>query len=71
MTIWEKHQLAIAKKTLKMSDAAILILGGMTREEAQKIVDKHKKSKKGKNRQWYRYIVRKLAIGEYSLEVMI
>lgn len=48
MTIWEKHQLAIAKKTLKMSDTAIFILGGMTREEAQKIVNEHKKSKKGK-----------------------
>ena len=46
MNVWEKHQLAIAKRTLELNDIGILILGGMTREEAQKIVDKHKKSKK-------------------------
>lgn len=46
MQVWEKHQLAIAKKTLRMSDEAVFILGGMTKDEAKKIVDKHKKKKK-------------------------
>lgn len=38
------HQLQIAKKTLGYSDAGAAIMGGMTKEEAQKIVDKYKKS---------------------------
>jgi hypothetical protein len=38
LTVWEKHQLAIAKKTLKMHDLAVKVLGGMTKEEAREIV---------------------------------
>jgi hypothetical protein len=35
MSVFDKHQLAIAKKTLKMTDAGVLIMGGMTKEEAR------------------------------------
>jgi hypothetical protein len=38
--IFLKHQVNIAKKTLKMSDAGCMILGGMTKEEARKILIK-------------------------------
>jgi hypothetical protein len=37
----ERHQLAIAKATLKMPDAMLGVMGGMTKEQAQKIVEKH------------------------------
>lgn len=37
------HQLKIAQKTLKLSDIGAELLGGMTKAEAQKIVDKNKK----------------------------
>ncbi len=47
MQVPDRHQLAIAKKTLKMSDEAVLILGGMTKNEAKKIINKWKR-KKGK-----------------------
>ena len=40
MTIFEKHQLKIAKNTLKMSDVGARIMGGMTKEEAKKIIEK-------------------------------
>lgn len=43
MDVFEKHQLAIAKKTLKMTPVMAKIMGGMTYEEAKKIVEKHKK----------------------------
>ena len=35
MTIFEKHQLAIAKSTLRMSIAGALIMGGMNHDEAR------------------------------------
>ena len=38
LTIPEQHQLKIAKKTLKMNPTMARIMGGMTYEEAQKIV---------------------------------
>jgi hypothetical protein len=41
MTVFDKHQIAIAKATLKMSDVAALIMGGMTKEEARAILAKH------------------------------
>jgi len=42
----EEHQLKIAKDTLKMTDAMAKIMGGMTKEEAKRIIEKF--SKKGK-----------------------
>ena len=38
LTIPEKHQLAIAKQTLQLSDTGALILGGMTKTEARAII---------------------------------
>lgn len=35
MDVFKKHQLRIAKATLKMSDAGARIMGGMTKEEAR------------------------------------
>ena len=40
LTVFEKHQLRIARKTLKMNDPMALIMGGMTKEEAEKIIKK-------------------------------
>jgi len=40
MNVFKKHQLAIARKTLKMSDEAVFILGGMTKDEAKRIIKK-------------------------------
>lgn len=36
-----KHQIGIAKRTLELSDIGAEILGGMTKEEARKILDKN------------------------------
>ena len=36
--IFKKHQVKIAKETLKMSDAAATIMGGMTKKEAREIL---------------------------------
>jgi hypothetical protein len=38
MNVFEKHQLNIAKKTLKMNDVGVLIMGGMTKDEARQII---------------------------------
>ena len=40
LDIFQKHQLRIAKDTLKMSDAGALIMGGMTKEDAKDIIRK-------------------------------
>lgn len=40
LTIPEKHQLRIARRTLKMADVFVHIMGGMTRQEAREIVRK-------------------------------
>jgi hypothetical protein len=40
MNTFDKHQIAIAKKTLKMSDVGASIMGGMTKDEARKILEK-------------------------------
>ena len=40
-TVPEKHQIRIAKDTLKMSDAGARIMGGMTKEQAREILRKH------------------------------
>lgn len=38
LSVFEKHQLAIAKRTMQLNDVGVLILGGMTKEEARKII---------------------------------
>ena len=34
----ERHQLRIAKETLKMNDAMVQVMGGMTKDEARRII---------------------------------
>lgn len=38
LSVPDQHRLAIARKTLKMNDAMVAILGGMTKEEARKVI---------------------------------
>lgn len=38
MNVFEKHQLKIAKDTLKLSVAGMLIMGGMTKEQAIAVI---------------------------------
>ena len=38
LSVPEKHQLAIAKSTLRMSDAGARIMGGPTKEESREIL---------------------------------
>ena len=38
LSVFDKHQLKIAKDTLKMSDVGAAIMGGMTKEEARQII---------------------------------
>jgi hypothetical protein len=38
LQVWDKHQLKIARDTLKMSDAGARIMGGMTKEEARRVI---------------------------------
>lgn len=40
LTVSEKHQLAIAKSTLKMPDAMVEVLGGITKQDAKAIIKK-------------------------------
>lgn len=40
LTIPEQHQLRIAKRTLKMPDQMVAVMGGMTKKEAAAIVKK-------------------------------
>jgi len=40
LSVPEKHQLKIAKDTLKMSDAMARVMGGMTKEEAREVIKK-------------------------------
>src|SRR6202007_107296 len=41
LTTFDKHQIAIAKKTLKMSDMGARIMGGMTKDEAREVLRRH------------------------------
>lgn len=43
MDTFDKHQLRIARHTLKLSDVGAMIMGGMTKEEARQIIKKFKK----------------------------
>lgn len=40
-TVPEQHQIKIAKQTLKMPDAMVGVMGGMTKEEAREILRRH------------------------------
>lgn len=50
LSIFEQHQLKIAKSTLNLSDVGVMILVGMTKDEARTIIRKLQPSylKKGK-----------------------
>lgn len=41
MDVFDKHQIRIAKDTLKMSDEGAAIMGGMTKEEARNLLKRH------------------------------
>ena len=34
----ERHMLKIARRTLKMSDTGVMIMGGMTKDEARQVI---------------------------------
>lgn len=40
LSVPEKHQLKIARSTLKMSDAGAFVMGGMTKVEAREVIFK-------------------------------
>jgi len=40
LTIPEKHQLKIARRTLKLNDPMVAIMGGMTKKQAKEIIKK-------------------------------
>lgn len=39
--VFAKHQIAIAKRTLQLSDIGASIMGGMTKDEAREILKKY------------------------------
>ena len=39
--VFAKHQIKIARSTLKMNDIGIAIMGGMTKNEAREILKKY------------------------------
>lgn len=41
LTIPDKHQIKIAKKTLKMPDAVVGVMGGMNKEQAREVLRRH------------------------------
>jgi len=38
LSVFEKHQLKIARRTLELSDVGALILGGPSKKEAKEII---------------------------------
>lgn len=38
LSVPEKHQLKIARATLRMTDVGVRIMGGMTKEEAYRVI---------------------------------
>ena len=46
LSVPEQHQLGIARQVLKESNVFTNIFGGMTKEEAEKIIKKYSKRKK-------------------------
>lgn len=49
LSVFEVHQLKIAKDTLKMSNAMVGVMGGMTKKEAKEIVGWGKLNKEDKD----------------------
>jgi beta-lactam-binding protein with PASTA domain len=41
MDTFSKHQISIARKTLKMTDIGVSVMGGMNKEEAREILKKN------------------------------
>ena len=41
LSVGERHQIKIARATLKLTDAGARITGGMTKEEAREILRDH------------------------------
>lgn len=56
MNVFDKHQLAIARRTLQLSDEGAKIMGGMTKDEARQIINRFapRKSRKGQPKETYR-----------------
>ena len=42
MSVFEKHQINIARKTLNMPDGIVGVMGGMTKKEAKEFIEKMK-----------------------------
>jgi len=40
LTEWEKHQLRVAKRTLKLADAILGVMGSPSKAEAKRIIKK-------------------------------
>ena len=40
LSVFDKHQLAIARRTLQLSDVGALILGGMNKNKARLVIAK-------------------------------
>ncbi len=38
LVVMDKHKLRIARSTMKMSDVGASIMGGMTKDEARKVI---------------------------------
>jgi len=51
MNVFDKHQIKIARSTLKMSDVGATIMGGMTKDEARAVLRKHASSASAAERQ--------------------
>jgi len=47
--IWN-HQVKIAKATMKMNDVGVAVMGGMSKEEARRILDIDSQRKHVRNR---------------------
>ena len=39
LSVFDKHRLKIARQTIRMNDAFINVMGGMTREEAYRTIE--------------------------------
>ena len=39
----ERHRIAIARRTLRLSDEGAFVLGGMTKAEARELLKRHNK----------------------------
>ena len=48
LSIFDKHQIKVAKDTLKMPDAIVNLIGGITKKQAKEILNKFKTTKNKK-----------------------